>query len=67
MTDQPFPEPEFILNVNEGVDTIHDPTHLTESCNTDDIEGRKVIDEITAAAMLEKGAAVPCRHCTQLR
>lgn len=61
MTD----EPTFILNVNDGVDTIHDPAHLTESCNTDDIEGRRRIDEFTAAAMLEKGDAVPCQHCAQ--
>lgn len=54
---------EYILNVNAGADTLHDPSHLTESCNTDDIEGRKMVDEFTAEALLIKGDAVACQHC----
>jgi hypothetical protein len=58
-------EPHFVLNRNEGVDTIHDPAHLTERCNTDQIEGRQRIDTLTAAAMLDRGEAVHCQHCNQ--
>lgn len=54
---------QYILNQNDGVDTIHDPAHLTENCNTDDIKGRELIDEFTAEAMLHRGDAVACQHC----
>lgn len=54
---------EYILNVNEGVDTIHRAAGLTEQCNTDQIEGRKVVDEFTAEALLVRGDAVACKHC----
>lgn len=57
-------EPHFVLNVNGGVDTIHDPRHLSELCNTDQIEGRERVDVLTAAAMLDRGDAVRCQHCT---
>lgn len=53
----------FLLNVNDGVDTLHDPRHLSESCNTDDIEGRRSVDEMTAEALLRRGDAVACLHC----
>lgn len=59
MTD----EPSYILNVNDGVDTIHDPRRLTERCNTDQIEGRQSVDEMTAEAMVLHGDAVTCKHC----
>lgn len=54
---------EYILNVNDGKDTIHDPSRLTENCNTDQIEGRKTIDEMTAEAMVADGSARRCEHC----
>jgi hypothetical protein len=56
-------EPYFILNVNEGADTLHDPENLTERCNTDQIEGRKRVDGMTAEALLLRGDAAACRHC----
>jgi hypothetical protein len=56
-------EPSFILNVNDGADTLHDPRNLSEACNTDDIEGRRTVDEMTAEAMLVRGDAVSCKHC----
>lgn len=56
-------EERFILNVNDGVDTIHREAGLTESCNTDDIEGRQSIDVSTAASMLDRGQARRCEHC----
>ena len=56
-------EREYILNVNDGVDTIHDRQKLQESCNTDDIVGRKVVDEFTAIALVNRGDAVACQHC----
>lgn len=62
MTTDPM-EPEFILNVNDGKDTLHDPHKLTESCNTDDIKGRKVVDEITAESLYARGDAALCQHC----
>lgn len=54
---------EYILNRKEGRDTIHDPSRLTESCNTDQIESRAKVDEFTAEAMMIRGDAVPCKHC----
>lgn len=64
MTDETtHAEPHFILNENDGKDTLHDPRHLTENCNTDDIENRKTVDEMTAEAMLAGGHAVACQHC----
>lgn len=56
-------EPSFILNVNDGVDTIHRSEGLKEACNTDDIEGRQTVDEMTAEAMVVRGDAVSCKHC----
>jgi hypothetical protein len=56
-------EPTYILNVNDGRDTLHDPRHLTERCNTDQIEGRQSVDEMTAEAMVARGDAVRCEHC----
>ena len=58
-------EPTYLLNFNDGVDTLHDPGHLTERCNTDQIEGRTTIDTLTAAGMLDSGQAVRCQHCNQ--
>jgi hypothetical protein len=58
-------EERYILNVNDGVDTIHRAAGLTENCNTDDVVGKKNIDVATAAAMLDKGQAVRCQHCNK--
>ena len=53
----------YLVNVNDGDDTIHDPENLDERCNTDDAEGKKRVDTFSAAAMLDRGDAVRCRHC----
>ena len=54
-------EPYFVLNRNEGKDTLHiDPI---ESCNVDDIEGRETIDAKTYEAMKAAGDARLCKHC----
>ena len=58
-------EERYILNVNDGVDTIHRAAGLTESCNTDDVVGKQKIDVQTAASMLDKGQAVRCQHCNR--
>ena len=56
-------EPYFVLNRNEGTDTIHrDPR---EECNVDDADGRQTIDADTADALLTMGDAVRCKHCYQ--
>jgi hypothetical protein len=56
-----MPEPYFVLNRNEGQDTVHrDPR---EECNVDDVEGRQVIDEATAVALADRGDARRCAHC----
>jgi len=56
-------EPYFVLNRNEGVDTIH--CNPREECNTDDADGRQTIDGTTVEALLERGNAVRCKHCYQ--
>lgn len=54
-------EPYFVLNRNEGIDTVHrDPI---ESCNSDDADGRQTIDQATAERMVAKGTARRCHHC----
>jgi len=58
-------EEAFLLNVNDGVDTIHRLKGLTESCNTDDVVGRQRIDGATAASMLDREQAVRCQHCNK--
>lgn len=52
----------FILNANDGVDTIH-REHPHEECNTDDAEGLERIDELTAIRMIATGQAQACEHC----
>ena len=51
----------FVLNRNEGVDTVH--RNPRESCNTDDSEGRETIDGETADALVIRGTARRCGHC----
>lgn len=53
----------IVLNVNDGVDTIH--VNPIEECNVDDVEGRKSVDPLTAAALLDRGEAVRCQHCNK--
>ena len=60
-------EERFLLNVNDGQDTIHRLKGLTESCNTDDIVGRAKIDRATAVAMVAREQAVWCQHCSEER
>ena len=57
-------EPYFVLNRNKGVDIIHDPENLTERCNTDQIDGRKSVDAMTAEALIVRGDARACQHCS---
>jgi hypothetical protein len=54
-------EPYFVLNRNEGVDTLH--RNPREECNVDDAVDRQTIDPDTAEALLKSGAAVRCLHC----
>ena len=53
----------FVLNQNEGMDTVH--RNPRESCNTqaDEMPGRQVIDAETADALLARGTARRCLHC----
>lgn len=60
-------EERFILNVNDGVDTLHRERGLTESCNTDDIVGRQKVDRATAVSMVARDQAVWCLHCNKER
>lgn len=57
-------ESYLLLNVNDGTDMVHDPEHLSESCNTDDVVGKKRVDLATAASLIDSGQAVRCKHCT---
>ena len=54
-------EPYYILNVNDGIDTLH--KNPREECNVDDIEGRQVIDEATFLAKKRGGFDRLCLHC----
>lgn len=56
-------ERSYLVNVNEGKDTIHRAIGLTEQCNTDDALGLKTVDEMTAEALFVRGDAVLCQHC----
>lgn len=60
-------EEKFLLNVNDGLDTIHRLSGLTESCNTDDIVGRQKVDRATAVSMVARDQAVWCLHCNKER
>lgn len=54
-------EPYYVLNKNDGVDTLHrDPR---EQCNVDDADGRTTIDAITGAALEASGDIHLCGHC----
>ncbi len=58
MSDQP----RFVLNVNAGEDVIH--RNPGEECNTDDAVDRSTIDRASANAMLKRGLARRCEHCS---
>lgn len=54
-------EPYYVLNRNEGTDTLHrDPR---EVCNVDDADGRSTLDLTTGAALEKSGDIRLCRHC----
>lgn len=53
----------YILNIEDGVDVLHRKEGLTESCNTDQIEGRQEVDDETAKALITIGSAKGCLHC----
>ena len=54
-------EPQYVLNKNEGIDTLH--RNPREECNLDDAEGRVTIDALTAKAMKAGGHVRLCKHC----
>ena len=54
-------DPYFVLNRNEGIDTIH--RNPREECNVDDAEQRSTVDVESAAALIPSGGARPCQHC----
>ena len=55
-------EPYFVVNRNQGIDTLHDQ-HSREECNLDDAEDLRKVDSMTAEALLVGGHAVACKHC----
>jgi hypothetical protein len=61
MTDTPRNEPYYVVNQNEGTDTLHrDPR---EVCNVDDAVGRTTVDAATGKALETSGDIRLCRHC----
>lgn len=54
-------EPYYVLNRNDGVDTLH--RNPREECNVDDIEGRDTLDLVTGRALETSGDIAKCRHC----
>lgn len=52
---------EVLLNRNEGQDVLHPQPQ--ESCNTDQATHRGWVDQLTAAALVDKGAARWCALC----
>lgn len=56
---------DFIVNWNDGIDTIHRNPGL-EECNLDDAVERSHIDPRTAAQMIASGHAKACQHCLPL-
>lgn len=53
----------WVLNRNEGVDTIH--RNPREQCNVDDADGRQTIDSEAADALLAHSAVRRCQHCME--
>ena len=54
-------DPYFVLNRNEGIDTLH--RNPREECNVDDADQRQTVDGETADALLTRGVARRCAHC----
>jgi hypothetical protein len=54
-------EAYYVLNRNEGVDTLH--RNPREECNVDDVEGRETLDVTTGAALEASGDIRLCQHC----
>lgn len=59
-------ERRFLLNRNDGIDTLH-TEHGPEQCNRDDVEGRQVVDENTAMHLKAGGLVRICKHCEPLK
>jgi hypothetical protein len=55
-------EPRFKLVLHKGVDTLH-IEHPHEECNVDDATDVRMVDAMTAEAMLAGKQAVACQHC----
>jgi len=56
----------YKLNRNLVGPSVLHIEHPWEQCNTDQAEDLETIDELTAAALLDTGAVVPCQHCKPL-
>lgn len=56
-----MPEPYFVINRNEGTDTLHE--NPREECNVDDAEDRATVDAKTGEALKASGDIRLCRHC----
>ena len=54
-------DPYYVLNRNEGTDTLH--RNPREECNLDDATDRQTIDAETADALLALGGTRRCSHC----
>ena len=58
MTDQPY----YVLNTDpNGPEVLH--RNPREICNSDDMEGREVLDASTAEALMAGGTVRRCKHC----
>jgi hypothetical protein len=55
----------YVVNHNPGADTLH-REHGFEACNLDDAEDLEKVDDLTAAALVDSGAAIACEHCKPL-
>jgi hypothetical protein len=58
---QPDIGPYYVLNRNDGVDTLH--RNPREQCNVDDAEGRDTLDTITGDALMRTDDIHKCGHC----
>jgi len=56
---------DYIINWNDGTDTIHRNPGF-EECNLDDAVERAHVDAKTARAMVSSGHAKVCQHCKPL-
>lgn len=54
---------KYILNKNEGGESVIHSEHPWEVCNTDAAEDKSMITQVEAAGMLEKHEARTCAHC----